>query len=200
MSTQFLSQIPISASKVYGHDSELQDINDYLSPEKPGQKFAVLWGLPGFGKTQLAIHYLSSYKFAYTHIIWTDASSHEAMKDSILNASRQINGALSATINDAGALSVLKDFLVKSDTGRWLIVMDSYDTDSFDVRSFLPSPHVCSGSILITSVRPKIASMLNARRIEIKGLDDDAGSEMLLHYMGNKAPNQPGKLSHCILR
>ena len=80
------------------------------------------------------------------------------------------------------------------------MVIDSYDTDSFDIRTFFPSPQVCSGSILITSVRSKIASNLSAWGLEIKGLDVDAGSKMLVKYLGDKTPDESSKLQRMCSR
>ena len=56
-----------------------------------------------------------------------------------------------------------------------------YDTESYDIRTFFPSAHVGLGSLLITSVISKVVYDLDAQGIELNGLDEHAGCEILLH-------------------
>ena len=179
----------MSASKFYGRENELKEMHDFLNPKVPGRKMVVIWGLPGFGKTQLAIHYQSILKNEYSHVIWADASSLGTIQHSFLDVARQIDQTLAAGTDITRAVSTVKRFLAKPDSGRWLMILDSYDNDSFDIRTFFPSGGMWSGSLLVTSVRSKMAYHLDARSIEVKGLDENAGREILFHQKRIVSPS-----------
>ena len=151
------------------------------------------WGLPGFGKTQLALRYFSLFKNEYTHAIWVDASSSGSMRDAFLTIAQQIDHRLSPDMDSAKAVSVVKQFLAKLESGRWLMIIDSYDNDSFDIRAFFPSDDMRSGSILLTSIRSKMADHLDARGVEIKGLSESAGREILFPQKRTKLPSDVSK-------
>lgn len=180
---------PVPVSRFQGREREIKSLHNYLDPKKLGQKIVVLWGLPGFGKSQLAVRYQTIFQHEYSYILWADGSSLGSMRDSIFNVARQIDSTLSIGSDNSRAISVVKEFLVKSGAGRWLMIIDSYDTESFDIRTFVPSAHMGPGSLLVTSVRSKIAYDLDAQGIELKGLDEHAGREILLHQMHIKLPS-----------
>src|SRR5438876_746441 len=75
----FHSETPIATTNFKGRDSELQQMDDYLNIHHSGQRVVVLWGLPGFGKTQLALRYRDQNEKKYKCTMWADASSPGSM-------------------------------------------------------------------------------------------------------------------------
>src|SRR2546423_1282825 len=115
-----LSYCPISGSKFFGRTRELDQIANSLDPAKGEKKRLLLWGLPGFGKTRVALRYRELFKHRYDAIIWVDASTLDSASDSFCQAAACIRARLPSLSSTLATLTVGdKDeavFLVR----RWL--------------------------------------------------------------------------------
>jgi len=71
------------------------------------------------------------------------------------------------------------------------MIIDSLDDlDNFDARQYVPR---CEhGTILITSSLSNTAKALDARSIEIEGLADEAGAELLLSRLDPEFVSESG--------
>lgn len=175
-------------------------MHDYLDVHHPGQRVAVLWGLPGFGKTQLALRYKNQNEKQYKCTMWADASSPGSMRDSFLAIAQEMDSTITLLSEERRVISAVKQWLKKRTDGEWLLILDGYDNESFDIRRFFPSQD--NGRVVVTTVSSKIALGLDARGIEVKGIDESLGVELLLQKAQLPAREQcgdTGERAHTLL-
>jgi hypothetical protein len=188
-------------AKFHGRDKEIEKLRIQLSPEKSGRKGVVLWGLPGIGKTQIAIRYQGLFRAQYSSIIWVDATTRESAIDCFSDILPQLGKRPNPTSppefrrrtasHEKEILSAVKSWLMLRSKGNWLLLIDSYDdAESFDVRQFLPE---CGhGNILITTTRSEMASELDMDSIEVGAIDSAAGSKILLDKLSQERRSNEG--------
>lgn len=63
-----LELLPIFTNTFVGRERELKAMEGSLNPGKPGQKGMVLYGMPGAGKSQLALRYVEKHRKLFTCI------------------------------------------------------------------------------------------------------------------------------------
>jgi hypothetical protein len=78
----------------------------------------------------------------------------------------------------------------------WLMVFDSVDSiEELDIRKYIPE---CGhGSLIITTTLSDLYSPLKFHGIELKGVDDLAGSKILLKSLENVLPSQSSMPFSC---
>ncbi|KAL4860317.1 hypothetical protein BDV12DRAFT_205223 [Aspergillus spectabilis] len=147
-----------------GREEELNCLWDYLQPARSQtRKVAVLHGLGGIGKTQLAIHFARKHKLDFTAIFWLSGKDRSALVSSLSSCLARIQGQpvdVKATNEEEAeqrANQVLQWLAMPGNT-RWLIIFDNIDQYSplqgpgnfgYDVYKFIPKAD--HGSIIITS-------------------------------------------------
>ncbi|KAL4759686.1 uncharacterized protein BDW70DRAFT_161387 [Aspergillus foveolatus] len=158
-----LSAVP-AIEEFIGREDELNHLRDYLKPgSSHTRRVAVLHGLGGIGKTQLAIHFARKHQNDFTAIFWLSGKDKSALILSLSSFLPQIQGQ---PVNNGGkdeeeaeqrAGQVLQ-WLSAPGNNRWLIIFDNVDQyaplpDSsicgYDICEFFPK--VDHGSIIITS-------------------------------------------------
>lgn len=162
-----------------GRRDELERLWQHLQPEIKGyRKVAILHGLGGIGKTQLAIRFAREHKEHFTSILWLSGNNQETLLRSLSLALSRIPGqsSKSAAKNDQeleqNAKQVLR-WLSSAGNSRWLVVLDNIDqyspgiNDGYDIGNFLPTAD--HGSILITSRLQSITEL--GRSFPLGGLD-----------------------------
>ncbi|KAL5045966.1 hypothetical protein BDW71DRAFT_207950 [Aspergillus fruticulosus] len=158
-----LTAVP-AIEEFVGRENELRQLWDYLQPRtSQRRRVAVLHGLGGIGKTQLAIHFARTHRSDFTAILWLNAKDRSALILSLSSCLSQIPGLsmnIAATNEeeeaDQRALKAL-EWLALPDNMRWLIIFDNIDQYSFqehddcgyDIYEFFPKAD--HGSIIITS-------------------------------------------------
>ena len=111
-----LCELPISSPDFFGRNSELGVIRDHLDPTSPEQKGIVLCGLGGFGKTRLALQYIELYRKEFTTLLWIDASTLDAAKDSFSQAASEISRLSTGALPQIGSgnhIDFMKDWLAE---------------------------------------------------------------------------------------
>lgn len=185
------SETPIPTANFKGREAEFERIHNHLNPDNMGQKVVVLWGLPGFGKTQLAIHYKLKFQKCYSCVLWADASYPGSMRDSYFEIAQNIDKSLTS-VREEQFVSVVRQWLSRATNSKWLLILDGYDSDYFDIRPFLPGGECRHGSLILTTIRSKIADPFNALSVQIDRIDENAGTKILLSKMRIKSPEQNG--------
>ncbi|TAQ88907.1 hypothetical protein B7494_g2749 [Chlorociboria aeruginascens] len=149
-------QVPsLKVLQFWGRVETLQTVATCLRPcvcESP--KIAVLFGMGGAGKTQIALEYCKqSWKSReFRHIFWVDATSLESIQHSY----KKIASCLAGGPEIAQGLKSTVEF-VKDAVGRlstpWLIVYDNFDSPRkvTSIQEFLPNEEKGCGAILFTS-------------------------------------------------
>ncbi|KAL2812237.1 nucleoside phosphorylase domain-containing protein [Aspergillus cavernicola] len=178
-----------------GREEELSSLWKHLQPaSSQTRKVAVLHGLGGIGKTQLAIHFARQHKNEFTAIFWLSGKDRSALVSSLSSCFPRIQGQSVdvKAINEEEAVQranqVLR-WLAKPGNTRWLIIFDNIDQYSpleahgdceYDIYNFFPSAD--HGSIIITS-RLQILTELGKPFPVHKLLHEDA-TQLLLQSSG----------------
>lgn len=101
-----------------------------------GRRTAVVHGLGGIGKTQLAVAYIKGHRSDYSAAIWMNARDETALKQSFAQVAEwilryhpsiaYIAGALQSRDSDE-IVKAVKRWLDEPMNDRWLLVYDNYD-------------------------------------------------------------------------
>ncbi|KAJ5281307.1 hypothetical protein N7478_006679 [Penicillium angulare] len=139
--------------------------------DSQARKVAVLHGLGGIGKTQLAVRFAREHKNNFSAIFWLNGKDRGTLLQSLSSFLPRLPGQAlkNEATNDEEleqrAREVLK-WLEKDGNSRWLIIFDNIDQyspvnsavgDTYDIGKFFPT--VDHGSILITSRLPELTEL-----------------------------------------
>ncbi|KAL4922973.1 Pfs, NB-ARC and TPR domain protein [Aspergillus undulatus] len=158
-----LSTVP-AIEEFIGREKELNSLWKYLQPaSSQTRKVAILHGLGGIGKTQLAIQFARQHKNEFTAIFWLSGKDQSALVSSLSSCLSRIHGQpvdVKAT-NEEEAMqraNQVLQWLAKPGNTSWLMIFDNIDQYSsleghgdcrYDIYTFFPSAD--HGSIIITS-------------------------------------------------
>ena len=178
-------------------DNELKEIHEILITGGL-RRVAVLHGLGGIDKTQLAVTYAKRYMADYSTIFWTNIKDHDSVKRNFAIAAARILRQHPSAIqlsraSETGDLDAIVDavkrWLEIPRNKDWLIVYDNYDNPKLpsnsdeaavDIHQYLPGTH--QGSIIVTT---RSSEMKLGRRIRIGKLQDlQASLDILRHASG----------------
>ncbi|KAB8202234.1 hypothetical protein BDV34DRAFT_157380 [Aspergillus parasiticus] len=184
-----LRAVPVVENFV-GRQGELDRLWEYLQPtNSPSRKVAVLHGLGGIGKTQLAVRFARVHKHDFTAIFWLSGKDRGTLLGSLSSIScrlpgqSQTNDAIKDEEVEQRARSVLRWLALKGNS-RWLIIFDNIDQYSpfpgpgvdYDIAEFFPAAD--HGAILITSRLPGLTEM--GKSFQIQRLDSKNTIRLLL--------------------
>ena len=177
------------------------------------RKTAVLHGLGGIGKTQLAIQYAKQHQQEYTAVLWFNAKDKDSLRQSFRkNASRLPNGAVSQTLlNDSQRISDLqelveavKNWLALPRNNQWLLIFDNVDNpkipqnkdkSAYDIRLYFPEAD--QGSIIVTT---RWASLKIGKSMGVEKLANDQESLRILVHTSGRGDIGEGELKGLVLR
>ncbi|KAL3444390.1 hypothetical protein BJX65DRAFT_310973 [Aspergillus insuetus] len=140
-----------------GQEDELQGLWNGLGPESsPLRKVAILDGLGGIGKTQLAIRFARTHKEDYSAIFWINSGDQDALLRSLASAFSRVPGSKYRESSQSQQRSQ-PDHITKNDINQkaeailnWLALDDPNSSGGgHDISHYFPAAD--HGSILITS-------------------------------------------------
>jgi hypothetical protein len=150
-----------------GRDEELDRIHQELQ-YNGSRRTAVVHGLGGMGKTQLALTYAQRHRDAYSAVFWINSKDPDTLKQGYAAAARRIycehlSLVHLKTVAEGGNLEDAVEAVQRwlsdpQNKQRWLVIYGNYDTPklpghnepgTFDIRPFLPEAH--HGAVLITT-------------------------------------------------
>lgn len=205
------SRIRIPKAELFGRSRELDDLCRFLRPETAARKGVVIWGLSGYGKTQLVIHYVHEFRTLYSSLLWIDASSKDSFDRSFEEIAFQLlrldprqTMMTDSSTPDARHNTAVDNVMhwLSQDTNKsWLMVFDSVDSvdsvEELDIRKYIPE---CGhDSLIITTTLSDLYSPLKFHGIELEGVDDLAGSKILLKSLENVLPSQSSMHFPCAI-
>lgn len=176
-----------------GRQGELDQLWRYLEPtdsQSRGRKVAIIHGLGGMGKTQLAIRFARDHKNDFTAILWLSGKDRGTLLQSLSSILPRLPGqplteeALNDEEVEQRAREVLK-WLATEGNSRWLMIFDNIDQyttfndstgDAYDVFEFFPGAD--HGSILITSRLQELSEL--GKSFPIHRLDLKDAVQLLL--------------------
>ncbi|KAI0172154.1 hypothetical protein GGR52DRAFT_573297 [Hypoxylon sp. FL1284] len=161
----------------------LEEIDRVL--QGPDTRIAVLLGMGGQGKTQLALRYCRNARSRsiYDCILWVDASTKESTIRSLEKTSEELN-VNNQVLLDADARVAFVKRKLASSTLKWLLVFDNYDhPTAFDLRDYIPSNPL--GTVLITSRSTETDRI--GRPVHVSGMTESEAIQLLVKQLD--APN-----------
>ncbi|RHZ45308.1 Pfs and NB-ARC domain protein [Aspergillus thermomutatus] len=190
-------RIPIPKSVFFGRKVELEQMEQNLGRPERGRKGVALWGLSGYGKTQLAIHYIAMHKPTYDSILWIDSSSADSIHESFAQVCLKLGKSV---YQGHSAVDKVLEWLEQDLNRSWIIVFDGVDDcedanepDDIDLRKYIPS---CDhGHVLLTTISSDLHLRLNFAGIQVNGVDEQAGSEILMRCSGSTISNSSAPMT-----
>lgn len=145
-----------------GREPEIGQIHNILQGDG-SRRTAVVHGLGGIGKTQLAVAYAKRHRDNYSGIFWINIQDEPSLRQSFVRIAQKISRQHSFSSSDNfensdKAVAEVKDWLSRPRNTRWLLIYDNYDRpmlrnstdpEAVDIRRYLPDAH--QGSVLITT-------------------------------------------------
>lgn len=185
------SRIPVPKTAFLGRANEIHQMEECFEACH-SRSTLVMWGLSGSGKTQLAIHYITTHREAYRSVVWVDSSSTASIHASF----EIIAGQLPSGRQERPAVDLVTKWLERQ--ASWIMVFDGVpgahdvdDNEDLDIRNYFPT---CEhGHILLVTTSSDLHVRLHCPDVQLQGLDQQIGSELLLRCAGIKAPNDSGK-------
>lgn len=167
-----------------GREENITEICEALQYDG-SRKTAVVHGLGGMGKTQLALAYAQRHKDEYSAVFWVNSKDVDTLKQGYAAAARRIYRehpslvhlnavAEGSDLNEAA--EAVKRWLSSAENDRWMVIFDNYDTPklpghnepgTFDIRPFLPEAD--QGAVLITT---RSSQLQLGRPVAVKKLRD----------------------------
>lgn len=180
-----------------GRQAELGLLWQFYKPtDSQRRKIAVLHGLGGIGKTQLAVHFAREHQHDFTAVFWLSGKDRGTLLQSFSSALSRLPGQshTKESIDDEEleqrARRVLQ-WLATDGNSRWLIIFDNIDQyspiesgfgDAYNIGKLFPAAN--HGSILITSRLPELAEELGGKPILIDRLTSKEAIHLLLQKSG----------------
>ena len=150
-----------------GREEELDRLHELLA----SRRRVGLVGMPGVGKTQIAIEYAHLHRDEYRHIFWVNAATPESLVSGYLAVAR----VLMVTQGGPDPGRVLEAVLgrLKAEPG-WLLVLDNAD-ELVDVQSLIPVDGL--GHLLLTTREPATRGLqIDPLKVENMTVSVGAGS------------------------
>lgn len=206
--TQEVFDIPYPRNRWFtGRESILVDIQHQLVPEDisvppspvedTSVKIFVIHGLPGIGKSNLAIEFGYRYRAYFTHVFWISADSDEKFNQGLVNMARllgltsdnvveekskTVNVAMSwLKTSNTGKFPITPSYLstTNQEEGNWLLILDNVD-DSKILNPFWSD--LRHGSVLITSrdaITDVAAITENSQSLRLTELSPEDGANFV---------------------
>ncbi|KAM0440839.1 hypothetical protein ACHAPT_000140 [Fusarium lateritium] len=169
-----------------GRTEDLMALKRHLLDEaqKTETRCVALKGLPGQGKTSLAIEYCRQYiDQPYQSILWIDASSHSTVDYDLTVCAEGVlshdDGRLPLTL-EGKAQAVFRHL---TDAGApWLIVFDNVDKPDIMLKLKRCFPVAQNASVLVTTRRQNVQDFLRLDgSVTIENMKEEDAVELLLH-------------------
>lgn len=211
-----MSDIPDTEHFV-AREEELARIHSIFCKDS-GRRTAVIHGLGGVGKTQLAVAYAKRHRDEYSAVFWLNARDESLLKQGFARIAERIlrqhplvlhvKNAVESHDLDA-VVRAVKQWLDDPKNNRWLIIYDGYDNvvlggnkrkenvssdggdpmlESYDIRPFLTDAY--HGAVLITTRSSRVAI---GHRIPLRPLKNIEDSLRILSHTSNREDLGKGK-------
>ena len=189
-------------------ETELAQIRNILCGDG-SRRIAVLHGLGGIGKTQLAVAYAKRYRHNYSAVFWLNIKDIDLLKQSFVKITKQILrdhpsasqlSNLDMNENLDEVVDAVKGWLSLPKNTRWLLIYDNYDNPkipgnkdaaAIDIRKFFPESY--QGSVIITT---RLAQVKVGRQVPIKKLTNIKDSLQILANASGRQISLDGKGFH----
>ncbi|KAL9579363.1 MAG: hypothetical protein Q9212_005152 [Teloschistes hypoglaucus] len=167
--------VPLSRnSKFVGREDILEDLEELLSQKRDGSIIAVLYGLGGVGKTQVALEYIYRIRSSSVSVFWVHGSSLSRFMESYKRIAIECNVPGHNDPNN-DTMQLVRDWLETNCATRWLMIVDNVDDRTV---FFEQDPDLTTGRALVEYI-PQAANgtVIYTTRSRDIGVDLLSGSE-----------------------
>ncbi|KKZ68560.1 hypothetical protein EMCG_01008 [[Emmonsia] crescens] len=191
-----------ATDRFIGREDYILRLWEVLQPDASSmQKVAILHGLGGIGKTQLAIQFARTNKNQFSAVFFVNGNDKNNLVQSLALIAKQVLGGqfgldLEACIEVEDDVNEQAERLLKwlamDGNSNWLLIYDNVDqysssptknsSSSYDIREFFPSTD--HGSILITSRLSKTAEL--GTSFSVQKLPEYSAIELLQKCSGTE--------------
>ncbi|KAF2999524.1 hypothetical protein E8E14_003256 [Neopestalotiopsis sp. 37M] len=181
---EILCDLPSQTDRFFGREAELRSMKQLLQGTD-GRRGAVLCGISGSGKTQLAREYVSREQDKLSAIVWINAASSQTVDQSFAQCAERIllrSQHMAQNLSRVSNQTLVLEWLRKSKLRNWLIVIDGVD-NLIAARNLVQSlDHLLSrhGAICITSTNPKTTRTFGLAQISVEHLDMSSARSLIL--------------------
>lgn len=173
------TKLPLGNNYFCGRDIELQEIHTLLQQEK----FLLLHGVGGIGKTELAKHYAMTYAEEYDAVVFVRFL--DSMENTILSDTNFpiVHCTRSDGESDAAYLERKLQVLRQICTPRHLILLDNFDTGdcgNLDFLTELPCPILVTSRVDYDGIFPQY---------EVDILSDESALYQMMAYYTKREPD-----------
>ncbi|MGG4402030.1 tetratricopeptide repeat protein [Paenibacillus amylolyticus] len=185
-SPSIINNIFFRFNKFKGRNDELKIIRNKLL--ECGKVF--ITGMPGIGKTQLAVQYLTLFKKHYQTICWIRSESSGTLKEDLYIFMKEIDKEFDSLgiINDDSVLGYVRNWMEQN--RNYLIVFDNVKSQR-ELRLLLPS--TCSGHLIVTSQDEFVED--TKTHLSLKSLSKDESMELLIQMSGREKDSHALKIT-----
>ncbi|WP_033357417.1 FxSxx-COOH system tetratricopeptide repeat protein [Dactylosporangium aurantiacum] len=133
-----VTNAPVANVQFTGRDATLNALRVALRQSRPGAPaLAVLYGLGGVGKTQVALEYVHRFGAAYDLVYWINAEPKVLIDTAFADLGERMGLPRQQNV-ELGIRAVQEALSRTTEYARWLIVFDNVD-EFADIERFLPS-------------------------------------------------------------
>gem|GEM_PF-154166 len=159
--------LPFSRNKAFiGRDDILKDIHKNFNA---GERAQALSGMPGVGKTQIALEYAYRYQENYQVVLWVNGHSRESLVSDFVAMAGLLKLAEIHVRDQVETISAVKRWF--ENNGGWLLILDNAD-DLAIVREFIPSRE--TGHVLLTTRAQNTKPIAARQAVEGMGPQESA--------------------------
>jgi hypothetical protein len=170
-----------------GRGAILEEIRDRLKSAGLDRGRLVLSGLPGVGKTLLALEYVYRFAASYDVVWWISVTEPAQARVALADLATQL-GLTAGTDVEVMVASVLAALRQGKPTDRWLVVFDNADSLD-DLEGLLPTG---PGDVLLTSRNPQWSTMPN---LDINVFHRHESIELLTRRVPGILPEDASRLA-----
>lgn len=142
---------------VRGRDGEIDKLADRLAT-RPIQ---VLYGLPGVGKSQLAVHFAYDRSADYELVYWVDSAQDAIITDSMRRLAVDLDLPEAIESDEQQLRRAVRGWLQEND--RWLLIFDRA-REPRQLEPWLATPS--DGHVLVTSLDPAWGRLGEPHRVD----------------------------------
>ncbi|KAL9047908.1 MAG: hypothetical protein Q9162_007914 [Coniocarpon cinnabarinum] len=173
----------LGGNSFFGRQDEIEWLKQKLIPPTSSseQRIAIVSGLGGMGKTQLAVAFAQAVRTSFLAIFWLNATSKVVLQQGILDItsrmslipqSQEISVSAKA---EKEAVARFREWLSRPQNMQWMLIFDNYnEPNAYDIREFFP--YRAHGSMLITT---RSTRLMFGEVLTLIKLDEEQGLSIL---------------------
>ncbi|KAF8251353.1 hypothetical protein K440DRAFT_658774 [Wilcoxina mikolae CBS 423.85] len=174
--------------RFYGRKDTLYRVYNYFTNTSAGDvsstsvhpRAFVLWGMPGVGKTQIAVTLAHMFKRLIPNIFWISSDQHHNLADGFMQIAKVVDSIPdNCLVDQSMAISEVKKWLQRS-SQDWLLVFDNVP-DSRSLEKFWPLGE--RGRILVTTRNAGLSGPCTTHSEQVRPFSDSDGVDCFLGFL-----------------